>query len=424
VAIIRPGPIVGDLVHPYLNRRNGREPIDYIHPDCREILERTLGVPLFQEQVLRMAMAVAGFSGAEADELRRAMSFKRSDERMARVTEKLRRRMSERGIALEVQDKLVASIGSFALYGFPESHAISFALIAYASCWLKAHHPAEFYTGLLNHQPMGFYSVNTLIQDAKRRGLRVLPVCCLASGLLTDVDDDRVIRLGLNHLKGLSAATAARIVSERERLPFDSLEDFLRRVKPGVKEKRLLAQAGALNALEQVGHRRHALWRVEPPLHDDLLETPSLGNEVLPPMTMAERMSADFLTQGASTGPHPMKLWRGRRGEKQILRARDLHSLPHGMPVAVGGMVICRQRPGTAKGHCFISLEDETGIANLFVKRETFQRLRLVITSEPFLLARGIVQRSEGDQPTVYVHGIEPLPDAEMEHGGRSHDFH
>jgi error-prone DNA polymerase len=424
VAIIRPGPIVGDLVHPYLNRRNGREAVDYIHPACEEILERTLGVPLFQEQELRMAMVVAGFSGAEADELRRAMSFKRSDERMERVTAKLRQRMSERGITPEVQDKLVASIGSFALYGFPESHAISFALIAYASCWLKVHHPAEFYTGLLNHQPMGFYSVNTLIQDAKRRGLRVLPVSCVASDVLTNVDDDRVIRLGLNHIKGLTAATAARVVTERERCPFDSLEDFLRRVKPGVKEKRLLAQSGALNELEEVGHRRHALWRVELPAHDDLLETASVGNEVLPPMTMAERMAADFLTQGASTGPHPMKLWRERRGEKHILRARDLHALPHGIPVTVAGMVICRQRPGTAKGHCFISLEDETGISNLFVKRETFQVLRLVITSEPFLLARGIVQRSEGDQPTVFVTGIEPLPDAEMEHGVRSHDFH
>ena len=424
VAIIRPGPIVGDLVHPYLNRRCGREKPDYIHPDCEPILKRTLGVPLFQEQMLRMAMVMAGFSGVEADELRRAMSFRRSDERMARVTAKLRQRMDERRVAPMVQNKLIEAIGSFALYGFPESHAISFALIAYSSCWFKVHHPAEFYTGLLNHQPMGFYSVNTLIQDAKRRGLRVLPVCCVASDVLTGVDGDRVIRLGFTHLKGLSAATATRIVTERERRPFDSLEDFLRRVKPGVKEKRLLAQAGALNALEEVGHRRHALWRVELPLHEDLLENPSLGNDELPPMTMAERMAADFLTQGASTGPHPMKLWRERRGEKRILRARDLHALPHGIPVAVGGMVICRQRPGTAKGHCFISLEDETGIANLFVKRETFQRLRLVITSEPFLLARGIVQRSEGDQPTIYVHEIEPLPDAEAEHGARSHDFH
>ncbi len=428
VAIIRPGPIVGDLVHPYLNRRCGRELPDYIHPDCKQILERTLGVPLFQEQMLRMAMVVAGFSGAEADELRRAMSFKRSEERMARVTAKLRQRMEERGVGSEVQNKLVDAIKSFALYGFPESHAISFALIAYASCWLKAHHPAEFCAGLLNHQPMGFYSVNTLIQDAKRRGVRVLPVSCVASGALTDVERDLVIRLGLNRIKGLSSITAGRIVDERERRPFDSLEDFLRRVKPGVKEKRLLAQAGALNELEQVDHRRHAQWRVELPLHDDLLDAAAEENgscdDVLAPMTLTERMTADLQTQGATTGPHPMKLWRERSGKAGILRTRDLHALPHGIPVTVAGMVICRQRPGTAKGHCFISLEDETGIGNLFVNRETFQRLRLVITSEPFLLAHGIIQISEGNQPTVFVHEIESLPDAEAEHGVRSHDFH
>ncbi len=423
VAIIRPGPIVGDLVHPYLNRRNGRECIDFIHPDCEEILARTLGVPLFQEQVLRMAMVVAGFTGAEADELRRAMAFKRSDERMERVTGKLRLRMTERGIASDIQQKIVESIGSFALYGFPESHAISFALIAYASCWLKVHHPAEFYAGLLNHQPMGFYSVNTLIQDAKRRKLRVLPVSCLSSAAQTDVIDDATIRLGLNRLSGLSSATIDRLLDERGREPFLMLQDFLSRVKPTAKEKRILAQAGALNDLSEVTHRRQALWQVELPLYDDLLAS-SEPSIVLPAMSLGERLTADFHTQGASTGPHPMRLWRELHGSKQILRARDLHILPHGLPVSIAGMAICRQRPGTAKGHCFISLEDETGIANLFVKKETFHRLRLVITSESFLLAHGIIQRSEGDQPTVFVTDIEPLPDTEAEHAGHSHDFH
>ena len=423
VAIIRPGPIVGDLVHPYLNRRNGREAIDHIHPACEEILSRTLGVPLFQEQVLRMAMVVAGSTGVEADELRRAMSFKRSDERMERVTAKLRGRMDERGLDSVTQEKIIQSIGSFALYGFPESHAVSFALIAYASCWLKVHHPAEFYVGLLNHQPMGFYSVNTLIQDAKRRNLRVLPVSCTLSGAETEVIDDHSIRLGLNRLGGLSAATIGRLITERDRAAFLTLEDFLLRVKPTAKEKRLLAQAGALNDLKEVAHRRQALWQVELPLHDDLI--PASNNEaVLPAMSMGERLTADFQTQGATTGPHPMRLWREAHGNKKILRARDLHILPNGLPVAVAGMAICRQRPGTAKGHCFISLEDETGIANLFVKKETFHRLRLVITSEPFLLARGVIQRSEGGQPTVFVKEIEPLPHTEAEHATRSHDFH
>ena len=425
VAIIRPGPIVGDLVHPYLNRRNGVEKIDYIHPACEEILKRTLGVPLFQEQVLRMAMAVAGFTGAEADELRRAMACKRSDERMERVTAKLRLRMTERAVASEVQEKIIGSIGSFALYGFPESHAISFALIAYASCWLKVHHPAEFYTGLLNHQPMGFYSVNTLIQDAKRHGIRIKPVSCLWSGELTEVESDSSLRLGLHGLIGLTTATAARLVRERTTRVFESLDDFLTRVHPSAKERRLLAQAGALNELPEIEHRRQALWQVELPLHDDLLlPRQPLRQSVLPRMSATERLTADFRTQGASTGPHPMRLWREHSGTRQILRAGDLQNLPHGIPVAIAGMAICRQRPGTAKGHCFISLEDETGIANLFVPKTTFHRLRRVITSEPFLLVNGILQRSEGDQATVYVLHVEPLPGIEPEHATRSHDFH
>ena len=303
VAIIRPGPIVGDLVHPYLNRRRGRERVDYIHPSCEETLRRTLGVPLFQEQVLRISMEVAGFTGAEADELRRAMAFKRDDSRMGQVTAKLRSRMVERSIPIEVQDKVVSSIGSFALYGFPESHAISFALIAYASCWLKVHYPAEFYCGLINNQPMGFYSVHTLIQDAKRHRIRVMPVTYLESQILTTVEKHNTLRLGLHRLKGLTAATAARIVTERENGEFSSLGDFLARVRPSAKERRLLAQAGALNGLPEIQHRRQALWQVELPFHDDLLVSESRSPQPhFPPMQPAERLSADYQTQGASVG--------------------------------------------------------------------------------------------------------------------------
>ncbi|MCX8495077.1 MAG: error-prone DNA polymerase [Akkermansiaceae bacterium] len=425
VAIIRPGPIVGDLVHPYLNRRNGREKIDFIHPACEEILRRTLGVPLFQEQVLRMAMAVAGFSGAEADELRRAMAFKRSDDRMENVTTKLRHGMTERGVSKEVQEKIIASIGSFALYGFPESHAISFALIAYASCWFKVHHPAEFYAGLINHQPMGFYSVNTLMQDAKRHGIRIKPVSCLFSEVLTEVEDDQTLRLGLHRIKGVSAETLHRITEERRKEPFSSLENFLTRTRPSANEKRMLAKAGALNGMPEIQHRRDALWQIELPLHDDLLIPCRSGyRSVLPPMSAGERLTADFTTQGASVGTHPMALWRDACGSSNVLRSNDLKNLPHGVPVTIAGMVICRQRPGTAKGHCFISLEDETGIANLFVPKTTFHRLRRVISSEPFLWIEGILQRSEGDQPTVYVIHVQELDGIEPEHAARSHDFH
>jgi error-prone DNA polymerase len=290
---------------------------------------------------------------------------------------------------------------------------------------LKVHHPAEFYCGLINNQPMGFYSVHTLIQDAKRRGMRIRPVSFLESQVKSTVEDDQTVRLGLHRLKGLTAATANRIVQERKRCGFSSLEDFIARVRPSAKEKRLLALSGALNGLPEVQHRRQGLWQVELPFHFDLL-SPAVSGQPgeLPAMGAAERLSADYSTQGASTGPHPMRLWREANPDRKILRARDLQCLSHGIPVIVAGMAICRQRPGTAKGHCFISLEDETGIANLFVRKETFHRYRTVITAEPFLLAHGRLQRSEGDQPTVYVTDVVPLPRAERGQASASHDFH
>lgn len=425
VAIIRPGPIGGELLHPYLNRRLGRERPDYIHELCKPILLRTLGVPLFQEQMLQIAMVMADFSGAEADELRRAISFKRSDSRMKRVTEKLHDRMVAKGVPEEAREKIIHATGSFALYGFPESHAISFALIAYASCWLKVHHAAEFYTGLINHQPMGFYSVNSLIQDAKHHGLRILPVSCVHSDDRTRVIDDRTLRLGLCRLKNVGKETIGKIVRAREERVFESMQDFLDRVKPGGKERRALALAGALNELPQVHHRRQAMWQAELPLYDDLLQViPPPDTDLLPTMTLAERLAADFAVQEASTGPHPMKLWRQSVASRKIQRAVDLENLPRGIPVTVGGMAICRQRPSTANGHCFISLEDETGIANLFVPEKTFHHFRQLIVTEPFLLVVGRLQRSQGDKPTVYVTHVSVLSGIDSTHASASHDFH
>ncbi|BCU79614.1 error-prone DNA polymerase [Luteolibacter sp. LG18] len=422
VAIIRPGPIVGDLVHPLIARRQGLEKVDCIHDDCREILERTYGIALFQEQVLLMARKMAGFDSRQADKLRRAIAFTRDDERMQRIEVELRKGMTERGHGEEVQEKMAEAISKFALYGFPESHALSFAYLAYASCWLKLYHPAAFYTGLINHQPMGFYSVHTLMQDAKHRGIRFLPVSVVNSGVATEVVEETVIRLGLHRVKGLSGDLLPRIVRAREGRAFDSLEDFLGRTRPKDKERRALAKAGALNDLPEVVHRRHALWQSELPLHGDLLRQES-SSPVLSPMAMAERLGADMETQGASTGPHPMRLWR-QSTELRLQRARDLDCQPDGMPVVVGGMVICRQRPGTAKGHCFISLEDETGIANLFVPKSTYDLFRLVIVTESFLLAEGRVQRRGESLPTVYVTAVRSLPGFDPAHGTTSHDFH
>lgn len=426
VAIIRPGPIVGDLVHPYLNRRTGRERIEYIHPSFKPILERTLGVPLFQEQVQRMAMQIADFTGSEADELRKAMSFKKSHDRMRLVSEKLDNRMAAKSIPTEVRHRVIQSIGSFALYGFPESHAISFALIAYASCWLKVHHPAEFYCGLINNQPMGFYSVNTLLEDAKHHRIRPRPVSVLHSMVETIVIDDHSIRLGLHHIKGLRKTTSERIIKHRSEKNFTSLQDFLHRVSPNKKERRLLAASGSLNELPEINHRRDALWQAELLPPDDLFantQQPPSQNH-LHPMDQAERLATDFSITGSTTGPHPMKLWRENFPEKKrLIHSANLKSLPHGLPVTIAGMVICRQRPGTAKGHCFISLEDEHGIANLFVPRKTFHQYRLTIVSQNFLLIQGRLQISEGDKPTIYVTYLESLPQAATL-PTTSHDFH
>jgi len=424
VAIIRPGPIVGDLVHPYLNRRTRREAVEYIHPSFEPILKRTLGVPLFQEQVLRMAMEIADFTGVEADYLRKAMSFKRSDERMIEISQKLQARMAERQVPEEVQKRVVESIGAFALYGFPESHAISFALIAYASCWLKQHRAAEFYCGLINNQPMGFYSVNTLIQDAKRHGVRTKPISLNESMIETTVIDDNTLRLGFHRLKGLHTNTSERILEERSQSHFTSLNDFLRRVSPNKKERRLLSAIGAFNELPEIEHRRDALWQSEQLPFDDLFAQQENSKEqVLEMMQPAERLETDFHLQGASLGPHPMRLWRQAQRDTKLVTSEGLKHLWHGTPLSIAGMVICRQRPGTAKGHCFISLEDEYGIANLFVPRKTFKHFRLTIISESFLLCHGRLQITEGRQATVYVTSVEPLGEAPGMTSS-SHDFH
>ncbi|HVF72208.1 MAG TPA: error-prone DNA polymerase [Chthoniobacterales bacterium] len=436
VAIIRPGPIQGDMVHPYLARRAGREKVTYFDERLEPILARTLGVPLFQEQMLKIAMIMADFSGSEAEELRRALSFHRSEERMRKVSVKLRAGMERNNVAPNVIEKILQSITSFALYGFPESHAISFGILAYGSAYLKVHRPAEFYASLLNNQPMGFYTPATIVKDAQRHATHVLPVCVRESSSLCTVLSDDTIRLGFCVVNGMRKEHGEAVVAERERAPFISLEDFKRRVALSKEELRTLAELGALNCFAE--HRRSAMWKVEeqPPeplfvagIADPGPKTPGRRqagmsdpgySSPLLPMSMPERVKADYTAMNLTTGPHPMKLLRAQLPD--VWRASDLRSARHGATVQIAGNVICRQRPGTAKGFVFVSLEDETGVSNAIVTPDLFERMRLLLTEEPFLLIEGQVQNTD-NVVLIKAEKIRPLAHEHLI-GSESHDFH
>ncbi len=429
VAIIRPGPIVGKLVHPIIKRRNERETVVYIDPSLepvlKPILERTYGVILFQEQMLQIAMVLADFTGAEAEELRRAMGFNRNNNRLIKVTEKLRANLAKKNYATQVVEKIVEAVSSFAFYGFPESHAISFALLANASTWLKVHRPAEFTASLLNNQPMGFYSPATILQDGRRHGLKVRPPCILKSEWQCIVETDGALRLGLQHLKGMRENNVRAMLATRTEKPFASLNDFLARTTFTAAERRCLAAVGTLNAL--AGHRRAALWQIEAAwsaeetlfrhFSDELLQ---VAESPLLPMTLSERLNADFAEMSLTAGSHPMATIRAQLPD--VLRASDLPLGRDGERVTIAGSVICRQRPGTAKGFVFVSLEDETGIANAVVRPDLFERLRLVLTQESSLRITGPLQNQEG---VIHVKAekIVPLRFAEVPEQA-SHDFH
>jgi error-prone DNA polymerase len=424
VAIIRPGPIQGDMVHPYLARRAGKEEITYFDERLKPVLGRTLGVPLFQEQMLKIAMIMANFSGDEAEELRRALSFHRSEERMNRVSIKLREAMARNNVAPDVIEKVLHSITSFALYGFPESHAISFAILAYGSAYLKVHRAPEFYASLINNQPMGFYTPATIVKDARRHGLKIQPVCVSQSEWPCTVTSNDTMRLGFCVVNGLRRENADELVRERNARPFSSLDDFRKRVPISKEELRSLANLGALNCF--AAHRRDAMWRVEETPHDDLLERGIPGRQCatpespLPRMTLPERVRADYEEMNLTTGPHPMKLVREQLPD--VWRAVDLPKATHGATLRIAGNVICRQRPGTAKGFVFISLEDETGVSNAIVTPDLFERTRLLITEEPFLGIEGQVQNTD-NVVLIKAQKIFPLAHDGLL-GSESHDFH
>jgi error-prone DNA polymerase len=426
VAIIRPGPIVGKMVHPYLDRRNKRAPVEYPHPSLEPILKRTLGVPLFQEQLLRMAMTVAGFSGGEAEELRRAMGFKRSAERMEKIEARLRAGMLRNGLQGNVADDIVRSITSFALYGFPESHAASFALIAYASAYLKYHHPAAFVAAMLNCYPLGFYHPSTLVKDAARHGVIVLPIDVTRSNwkcTIEIVDGRPAMRMGLRYVTGLREEIGLRIESERARRQFDSIADLTARVGPNRRELDALAYAGAFASFGLA--RRDAMWNAAAVERDpaSLLAgvKPRDSEAPLASMSPIDETLADYAATGLTAGPHLMTYLRSDLNERGILSADDLTRAKHQSWVKTAGVVIVRQRPGTAKGFLFITLEDETGISNLIVTPDLFQQNRLLLRSAGILLAEGVLQQVDG------VTAIRARRFEEIKIPGTippSHDFH
>jgi error-prone DNA polymerase len=509
VAIIRPGPIVGQMVNPFLQRRMGREQVTYPHPSLEPVLKRTLGVPLFQEQLLRMAM-------------RRAMGFKRSEKRMKEIEARLRAGMERNGISREAQEQIVLSITSFALYGFPESHAASFALIAYASAYLKCHYLAAFTAALLNNQPIGFYRPATIVSDAQRHGLKIFPIDvtksewnCTVGGRQSSVvrevgrsslvvareggwEDDNnfvepanpaaerrknvahgvsrgsaakenrapegrkspvspdggrdayrtaggtpALRLGLRYVRGLHEEAAQAIVRQRKLAPFASIHDLIHRV-PEVRKDELhtLAEIGALNSVSsfefpvlssdwkpETGnrklHRRDALWQIERsvrhsgPLLDELPE-PDVKSP-LRAMNPEERLVADFRGTGLTVGPHPMAYHRERMDAIGVHKASDLAGIPNGKYLRIGGCVIARQRPGTAKGFVFLSIEDETGVANAIIMPDLFQKNRLLLTSEQFLMVEGTLQNQD-NVISVKAQRVMPLSITRAETS--SHDFY
>ena len=456
IAIIRPGPIVGKMVHPYINRRAGREPVTYPHETLRPILERTLGVPIFQEQLLRIAMSAAGFTGGEAEELRRAMGFKRSTERMVKIEERLRIGMRAQGFSKEAEDQIVLHITSFALYGFPESHSASFALIAYASAYLKQHHPAAFLVGLLRAQPMGFYSPATLIKDAQRHSVEIRPIEVAFSQVRADLETGSrspegerrgppAVRIGLDSVGGLNRRTAERIVRERQREAFADLGDLVRRVGLDRDELDALAELGALACLRGAkGSRRNALWQVAAlernrdslfagreiarstrSSSSDLSSEPSpestSEDSPLPSMTEIEKTLADYRLSGLTTGVHIMAHLRESLDRRGVLSAIQLRNTPDGMHVRTAGHAIVRQRPGSAKGFCFVTLEDETGLSNAILTPDITRRFRVPLNQASLLEIAGPLQRVDG---VIHVRAREIIPlDLASTRMPASHDY-
>jgi len=406
VAIVRPGPIQGDMVHPYLRRRRGQEPVAYPSAALRQVLERTLGVPIFQEQVMQIAMVAAGFSGSEADQLRRSMAAWARRGGLEHMHRRLVDGMLKRGYDEAFAEQIFNQIKGFGDYGFPESHAASFALLVYVSAWLKRHHPAAFTCALLNSQPMGFYPPSQLVQDVRRHGVTVLPVDVRYSDwdctLAPDSPGDPCLRLGLRMAKGFGQAAAGRLTAARDTAPFRDAQDLCDRARLDRRELSALAEAAALRAI--AGHRHRARWeaaavRGQP---QDLLHGVPVGEArdsrevAIRPPSAADDLRADYATTGLTLGRHPLAFLRGELRRRRALPAERLLALAHGTRARACGLVTMRQRPMTANGTIFLTLEDETGFVNAVVWPRVWERQRAAVLHATALAIDGVLE-TDGD---------------------------
>jgi error-prone DNA polymerase len=427
VAIIRPGPIQGDMIHPFLRRRNGLEPVTYPHPKLKPVLERTLGVPLFQEQGMRMAIEAAGFSAGQADQLRRAMGNKRSRERMAAIYPHLMAGMTANGIDPVAADQLFHMLQGFADYGFPESHAASFALLSYASAYVKCHEPAVFLAAILNVQPMGFYSTEVLVNDARRHGVVVEPVTVNASEFWSFVDGNGAVRLGFHVVRGLGEGQRERLEAALARGPFTGLDEFAARTSLEKDALENLAVAGAF--APWFASRREAMWALRG--LDEREARGELGRGMavdepaahFAPLGPIEETAFDLWGTGVTTGVQPIAHFRGELERWDAIAAARLPAMPNHLVCRVGGMVITRQRPGTAKGFVFLTLEDETGLINVIVNPAVYERNRRVIRSSPALVIEGTLQLEQGCID-ILAKRFWPLETGSVVDGVRAHNFH
>jgi error-prone DNA polymerase len=427
VALIRPGPIQGQMVHPYLRRRNGEEEVSYPHPLLQPVLERTLGVPLFQEQGMRLAIAAANFSPAKADALRKAMGSKRSHQRMQQLYADLIAGMAANGIALDLAERICKQLAAFADYGFPESHACAFAALVYVSAYLKRHHPVEFTCALLNAQPMGFYQPAVIVNDARRHGVSVLPADVTRSRANCTLEGPMgrpSVRLGLRYVRGVGEAAWPALDAAAEQGPYTSVEDFAHRTGLGKEALEHLAAAGAFAGLGLA--RRDALWQVEDygrltarGTLPDVLEGDAVA---FPSLTPPETTAADYWHAGLSTGAQPISFFRRELNRLGTVAASKLAKQPQGRSVKVAGLVVIRQRPQTAKGFVFCTLEDETGLINVVVAPWIYERYRAIIRTSPMLVVEGIIER-ERDVVNVWTRRAWPLSQERLTRGVRSRDF-